>query len=151
MPRPSKSIDAHSGQRAKSERRVRKETEELLKGEPKRPQPTMKLNVNQKKIFTRIVDHLEKSGILGSIDNYVLQMACIAIDRLQSIEEIINQDFERICDKDLMASKNKYTTDFFKCCQELSLSPQSRAKFGIMAVQKAQEETDPLLKVLKSS
>jgi hypothetical protein len=49
-----------------------------------------------------------------------------------------------------MQAKSKYTTDFFKFVNEACLSPQSRAKMGILASNKAMEETDPLLKVLKN-
>ena len=45
-----------------------------------------------------------------------------------------------------MPSKEKYTKDFFRCCNELCLSPQSRAKLANLNVQ-AQEE-DPLMKAL---
>jgi hypothetical protein len=49
-----------------------------------------------------------------------------------------------------MQAKSKYTTDFFKFINEACLSPQSRAKMGVFASNKAIEDADPLLKVLKN-
>lgn len=51
-------------------------------------------------------------------------------------------------DKEVLAAKDKYTKDFFRCCNELSLSPQSRAKLGNINLQVKQQQEDPLLKVL---
>ena len=39
--------------------------------------------------------------------------------------------------------------DFFRCCNELGLSPQSRAKLANINVQAAQQEEDPLLTLLR--
>jgi P27 family predicted phage terminase small subunit len=148
MGRPSKNVNVQSSNLTKKEIAVRKETEELLKGGAANIKPSSRLNANQKKIFNYIVSELEASEILGNLDSYILEMGAIAIDRLQSIEKEINRDFQMIYSKELMSAKGKYTTDFFKCCHELSLSPQSRAKFGILALNKEQDDSDPLLKVL---
>ena len=77
-------------------------------------------------------------------------MGVIAIDRLQTIEKTINQDFDMIYNKELMQAKSKYTHDFLKFINEACLSPQSRAKMGVIASNKMMEEVDPLLKVLKN-
>ena len=61
---------------------------------------------------------------------------------------MINEDAELIADRDLRMTSDKYTKDFFRCCNELSLSPQSRAKIGTIAVQVKQQEADPILKLL---
>ena len=47
-----------------------------------------------------------------------------------------------------MSAKDKYTKDLFRCTNELSLSPQSRAKIANINLQSDQEKTDPLLKLL---
>lgn len=150
MGRPSKSAKVlHDKSQTKAEIAKRIETEDRIRGTSEKIKPSARLNANQKKIFTYIVAELEASDILGNLDTFILETASIAIDRLQGIERLINQDFDRICDKDLMQAKAKYTTDFFKCCNQLSLSPESRAKMGILSLNKAVEDTDPLLKVLK--
>ena len=103
----------------------------------------------QKVIFEFIVDNLKESGILSNLDNFILATCSIAIDRLQEIESIINKDFVRITDRELMNAKDKYTKDLYRTCNELSLSPQSRAKLANINVQANQQEEDPLLNLLK--
>lgn len=150
MGRPSKSARVlHPLSQTKAEINARIETEDKLKGDAKKLEPSSRLNANQKKIFNYIVAELKPSKILGNLDAYMLEMGAIAIDRLQNIEKEINRNFELIYNKELMAAKAKYTHDFLKFVNEACLSPQSRAKMGIMAANKQMEEQDPLLKVLK--
>lgn len=148
MARPSKSVKTMSKNLTKEEKEVRLETEEKLKGGADKISPPTHLNSNQKKIFKYIVEQLKASGILGNLDIYILTNCCIAIDRLQGIEKLINEDIKELLNKDLMSAKDKYTKDFFRCCNELSLSPQSRAKLGNINLQDKQQKEDPLLKVL---
>jgi phage terminase small subunit len=61
---------------------------------------------------------------------------------------MINEDKELLRDRQLMAAKEKYTQEFIRYMNELSLSPQSRAKLGNLNIQASQAEEDPLLKVL---
>lgn len=152
MTRPSKSAKVlHPKSQTKDEINARIETEDTLRGNSDKIKPPNRLNSNQKKIFEYIVGELEASKILGNVDSYMLEMGAIAIDRLQCIERLINQDFDStIRDKDLMSAKRQYTADFLKFCAETCLSPQSRAKMGILAANKMMEEKDPLLKVLKN-
>lgn len=148
MARPSKSVKVMSKNLTKEERELRLAAEEKLKGGADNIFPPTHLNASQKKIFNYIIKQLNESGILGNLDTYILSQASIAIDRLQQIEKIINKDINRMYDKDLMKAKSEYTKDFFRCCNELSLSPQSRAKLGNINLQAEQEKQDPLLQVL---
>lgn len=147
--RPSKNVNVQSSHLTKAEKRIRQEAEERLKGASDKIKPSNRLNANQKKIFNYIVNELEASKLLGNLDTFLLESGAIAIDRLQNIEKKINEDFDMIFSRELMSAKEKYTKDFFKVCNELSLSPQSRAKFGIITANKQEEEVDPLLQVLK--
>lgn len=150
MARPSKSAKVlHPRSQTKDEIKARVEVEDELKGNLDSLEPSSRLNANQRKIFRQIVEGLKASRILGNLDIHSLEMGCITIDRLQAIEKEINRDFSNIYNRELMAAKGKYSTDFFKFCQEFCLSPQSRAKMGIALTAKKAEETDPLLKVLK--
>ena len=115
-------------------------------GELKAPN---RLSSNQKKIFNQIKDHVENAGVYGNIDAQMLETTAIAIDRLQNIEKLINQDFDNIRDKDLMSAKSKYTADFLKGVEFFGMAPTARAKFGTLIANKKSEEADPLLKVLK--
>lgn len=151
MGRPPKNVDLREGVRTKAEVESRSLAELTLTGADDKVKPSARLNSNQKKIFNYIVTELEAAGIIGNLDTFILETTCIAIDRLQCVEKIINQDFERAFDRELMNTKTKYTSDFYKGVEYLSLSPMTRAKMGILAANKKQQETDPLLKVLKSS
>jgi phage terminase small subunit len=62
------------------------------------------------------------------------------------METAINENTDLLNDKTFMASKDKYSKDFFRYCNELSLSPQSRAKLANINIQS--NEVDPLLEVL---
>jgi phage terminase small subunit len=151
MGRASKSVELSSKKFTKEEIAIRKEVQETLKGEGTLPQPSDRLNANQRKIFRHIVKHLADSKVLSTLDEFIFEKGVIAIDRLQNIEKIINQDFERIYDKDLMQAKSKYTPDFDRFVTEACLSPQARAKMGLLALNQKKAESDPLLKVLKGS
>lgn len=148
MARPAKSVNTMSKNLTKEEKEIRLKTEEKLKGGADKITPPKYLSNDQKKIFKNIVKELEASGILGNLDIYILSTCSIALNRIQTIETMINNNPDLIADKDLRMANDKYTKDFFRCCNELSLSPQSRAKIGSIALQKTQAQQDPLLKVL---
>lgn len=148
MARPSKSVKVMSKNLTKEEKELRLETEEKLKGGADNISPPTHLNARQKKIFNYIIEQLKESNILGNLDIYILSQTSIAIDRLQQIEKLINKDINNIYNKDLMKAKSEYTKDFFRCCNELSLSPQSRAKLGNINMQAKERDEDVLLKVL---
>jgi P27 family predicted phage terminase small subunit len=149
MARPTKSATTRTGNLTREEKKTRLEQETKLKGKADKISPSSYLTAKQKKFFKFIVEELDASGILGNLDIFVLETCAIAIDRLQTIETMINQDPEQLMNKNLMATKEKYTKDLWRSTNELSLSPQSRAKLGNINVQAAAQEADPLLKLLK--
>lgn len=149
LARPSKSVDTMSKNFTKEEYAQRKEQESRLKGNDDHIFPSEYLTPSQKEIFTYIVDELQSSGILSNLDVFVLDTCSIAIDRLQWIESVINRDVNQMLNRELMSAKEKYTKDLYRTANELSLSPQSRAKLGNINIQKKQEEGDPLLNALK--
>lgn len=137
------------GSSSVDETKQRAHEEKKLRGGTDKVKPPSYLNAKQKRIFRYIVNELEASGIIGNLDIYLLSTASIAIDRLQEIETMINQDIELLKDRTLMASKEKYSKEFFRAMNELSLSPQSRAKLGNINVQATQANADPVLQALK--
>ena len=149
LARPCKSIEGQSRHNTKEEIERRKDTEEKLKGlADKVEEPPEYLTDTQKAIYKFIIEELKASKILSNLDIYLLATASISIDRLQYIENIINKKPSAIMNKDLMSAKDKYNKDFFRCCNELSLSPQSRAKFGSLSLQAKEDSEDLLLKAL---
>lgn len=149
MGRPAKSVKTQSRHNTKSEEKERLAIEEKIRGKSDKLKPPKYLSEPQKKIFKWIKKELSESGILSNLDVYILTQFSIAVDRLQAIEMKINDDFSFIFDKDLMSSKDKYTKDLYRCCNELCLSPQARAKIGSLNINAQKDKNDPLLDALK--
>ena len=150
MARPCKSIEGQSRHNSKEDIEKRKETENKLRGLADKIEfPPDYLTEEQKLIYKEIFNELKASQILSNLDIYILSSCSIAIDRLQYIEQIINKNPRALMNKDLMSAKDKYNKDFYRCCNELSLSPQSRAKFGSLSLKAKEKEEDPLIKAFK--
>lgn len=150
MARPTKSAKVLTeSSQTKAEIAARIEQEDKLRGVDDNIKPAAYLNTKQKKIFKYIVEQLKASGILGNLDIYILSTCAIAIDRLQEIEGMINKKPELLLSKELMSAKDKYTKDLYRSANELSLSPQSRAKLSNINLQSKKDENDPLLQALK--
>lgn len=148
MARPCKSAKVLTDySQTKEEIEFRIQAEETLKGNSELKPPAY-LNEKQTALFNFIISELENAGILCGLDTYMLETCVIAIDRLQEIESMINDDFGLIKNASLMSAKDKYTKDLYRCCNELSLSPQSRAKLANINLQAKQNEEDPLVKLL---
>lgn len=143
MARPAKAIDTNSMKMSKKERAERKQTEEKLRGSNEDIKPFTYLNKRQKAIFKDILKNLNKD-ILSNLDTYLLNQTAITIERLESLEKAINEASKitdengKVKDKldvstivQLKSARDMYSKDFFRCCNELSLSPQARAKISI--------------------
>lgn len=130
MARPAKATGARSRHETKDETNSRREIENAIRGEGSGPVPPQHLTKEQKKIFRSVVRELKASDMLGSLDTYILATFAIAVDRMTYIETEINADPQKIANDRLMKAKDKYTKDFYRCCTELCLSPQSRAKYS---------------------
>lgn len=146
MARPTKSANLVVGEYNKETLNNRIENEQKLKGNCDKLKPPSYLTPSQKNIFNYILDNLIASNILGNLDIYVLTHCSIAIDRIQMMEQAINENSDLLNCKIFMASKDKYSKDFFRYCNELSLSPQSRAKLANINIKS--NEVDPLVEAL---
>lgn len=150
MARPCKSAKVLTEcSQTKEEIKERIKLEETLKGKGDNIFPPDYLNENQIDLFNYIKNELKESGILGNLDVYILAKCAIAIDRLQEIEKKVNEKSGLMFRKEVMSTKDKYDKDFYRCCNELSLSPQSRAKLSNINLQAKADSEDPLLKILK--
>lgn len=151
MARPTKSITTRIGHMSKIDIDKRLEYEAKLRGDSDKIRAPVYLTLQQKKNFRIIVDYLKESGILGNIDVYLLAQTAITIDRIQACEVAINQDGV----VDLEGNPNphikikaSYMKDFFRMCNELSLSPQARAKIANINMNAEGKKVDPLLTIL---
>lgn len=147
MARPAKSIDVQSGAIRNDAAQARRATENTLKGEAVQIVPSFALSEEQTEIFEKIKLLFEKAGLLGELDCYVLTEGAVVIDRLQQIDLRINNDPDLLFDRDVCNTRKEYMQNFFRICNELSLSPQSRAKMGILALGKDKQEKDPILQI----
>lgn len=145
MARPAKPVSVSSKHFTKEERNEREAIEKRIRGGKTKVICPSNLQPNQKRIFKRIVKELSGSDILGSLDTYLLSTAAICIDRMHFIEAQINEHPDMLMSSPLMNALKKYTDMFFRCCNELGLSPQSRAKFANLMAAKAE---DPLIAAL---
>lgn len=149
MARPAKPAEAGTGKIGKQEKSDRKTAENKLKGNAKNVQPAYKLTTNQRKIFNTIRKILAEAGVLGELDAYVLTATAVAADRIAEIDVMVNKNpAMMMMDKDTAGVRGKYWSDFRQGCNELGLSPQARAKLGIVAAANKAKETDPLAAVL---
>lgn len=149
MARPAKPLNEQSGAMTKAQIEARDKTEKKLRGKSDKIKPPSYLTTAQKKIFKYIVNELREADVLGNLDIYVLTLAAVSIDRITDIEDQINRDPQLLLESKLMAAKEKYSKDFFRCCNELSLSPQARAKISIANVKAIKDNRNPILDVLE--
>lgn len=151
MGRPAKAAIVLSNcSQTKEEIKKRIDNEEKLKGKADNINPPDYLNNNQVDLFNYIKSELEESKLLSNLDVFILAKCAIAINRLQFIEKKVNDNPRLLLVQNpLMSNKKNYDADFFRCCNELSLSPQSRAKLGNINLLAETEKEDPLLMALK--
>ena len=72
---------------------------------------------------------------------FVLNRTAITIERLENLDKQANKDAELMFTTAFKSSRDMYSKDFFRCCNELCLSPQSRAKLSISAVKQPEKKT----------
>ena len=120
MGRPAKAIDTNSGKMSKEERKHRKAVEEKLKGDNSKIKPARYLNKRQKQIFKFLLDNLN-NDILSNLDIYVLNNTAITIERIETIERMINEatpkdekDIDVQTAVNLKSLRDAYSKDFFR-------------------------------------
>ena len=149
MPRPAKPIELQTCHNTKSDIQKRKFMQNSLKGDNACIVPPYRLSDSQLNIFNKIRDVYNKVDLIGELDIYTLAECAVVIDRLQVLEMMINDNPDLLTDKDIMSIRKGYTQDYYRLCNELGLSPQSRAKLGSLSLQKDKQNNDKLLTLLK--
>ena len=144
MGRPATHIDLATGARKKDEIENRKKAEDKLRGTGDIAPPP-ELSEEQREIFENIVQLMKEADVLSCLDTYILTRAAVTIDALNEIDEMIRNDGKLFLNAPLMSARNKYTQEFFRCCNELGLSPQARAKMAIAFSRKEEDELMTLL------
>ncbi len=145
MARPAKSVTAKTGNTTSEKERLKIE-KKLASGNDKLV-PPMYLSDAQMRIFEYITTEMNEASILGNLDVFILSQASIAIDRLQTAERQINEDSELLLVPQFRTARDMYAKEFLRCCNELCLSPQARAKISIAVANKTPE--NPLSKLME--
>ncbi|MBC5628881.1 P27 family phage terminase small subunit [Clostridium sp. NSJ-6] len=150
MARPCKSAKVLTEcSQTKEEIYERVQKEDLIRGKADKLKPSMELTESQLYLFNFIVGELKASEILSNLDIFLLTKAAIAIDRLNYIESIVNKNPKALFNKEIMSKKDSYDKDFYRCCNELCLSPQSRAKIANININTKNAEEDAVIKAIK--
>ena len=149
MARPAKAADTLDGHTPKDELDERKTAERELRGADDKIEPPDWFNDGQRAAFEFVIEEMSGSKILGNIDVFVLTAFAVAVERVYSLEQQINDmDPSEAYGKDLIFARNSYIKDFWRGCNELSLSPQARAKIGTLSLARREAEQDPLKRLL---
>lgn len=119
MARPAKSVKVKSRASAGDDAPIRQTVENKLRGENTTPDPPPGLTDQQREIFGFIVDGLVESEILGKMDVFVLESTAIAVDRLRSINNMIDTNPQLIINTALQNSRAKYQSDLWWGCHVL--------------------------------
>ncbi|MDE7436781.1 MAG: phage terminase small subunit P27 family [Lachnospiraceae bacterium] len=148
MARPAKAAALNSSKISKEDMEERKEREERVRGKADKLEPPEYLTKSQRKIFRYIVRNLEESQVLGNLDIYILSQAAISIDKLRQIDEYLNNSPGVTNMITAKSTREMYSKEFFRCCNELCLSPQSRAKLAIANVGDGKEKKKTIMDLL---
>lgn len=148
MGRPTKPIDLATGARTKEEIENRKKHEARLKGSGT-IKPPKELSKEQTKIFKNIIDMLKDADVLSCLDVYILTETAVTIDNLNTINNMVREDGSLLYKSSLMTTRSKCRQEFFRCCNELGLSPQARAKMAASFAKK--DEEDELMSIMNGS
>lgn len=149
MARPRKSQMLKNSHQSQEEIDNMIEAEEKLKGNSDKIRPPDYLNEEQRGLFNVIVKELEPSGILANLDNYVLANCAVAISRIQLIDKKVNEKPALLNNKIIMSARKDAEAAFFRYCNELCLSPQSRAKLAGLNAAKENIDEDELIRALR--
>ena len=143
--RPAKSVKVQSGVLSEADAARRREIEEKVRGSADKLQkPPAYLTKRQKAVWKWIVKELDAAAILSNLDAPLLELASIALDRIRMYDDMIREAPEGKIDSKLIRDRNVIVQEWLRYCNELCLSPQSRAKLGTISVTTMRESTDPI-------
>lgn len=162
MGRPAKPIDLADGKRTNEVIKKRRAAEQRLRG--KAP-PDMKkicegLSRQQKLIAVEIVESMEDTELLCSLDSTVIKLAAFSIDGIRSCIMEENRRSKAIADgeadpeSECMNDPNfrqklkKYEETFDRACKELGLSPQARAKIAVAGTTGKDESLEAIKQII---
>ncbi len=148
MGRPAKAIAAKTAKISRDETEQRLQIEDQLRGKADKLVPPLYLTDSQVEIFNYILTELEEAKVLGNLDLFALSQLAICVDRMQQLEDQINNNEGLLLESKLMSARERYSRDFLRLINEFCMSPQSRAKLSISTVKPGQEKKKTLMDIL---
>lgn len=149
MARPAKSVATKTGQITKAEAAGRAAVEEMLRGGDDLTAPDY-LTDGQLEVYNFILGQLEESKMLGQLDVFILARAAVTIDRIQYLDKRAAEDPELLFANPFRQAQAQAASEFFRCCNELCLSPQARAKLSISAVKSQEPKKKTLMDLINA-
>lgn len=134
MARPAKSTRVKTGTIKKEDEAQRLALEDKLRGKNDKLVPPLYLTESQMAIFNYIMGELQEADILGNLDLFILAQTAIAVDRIQDLDRQANESKDLLFENAFRQARAEVSKEYFRCCNELCLSPQSRAKLSIAKV-----------------
>lgn len=162
MARAKKPASLKKGQsESLAEKKHRQEIEEALKGaDDKVFKVPAYLTKDEKLYYKFLIDNLEISGLLCNLDIPLLEQTsnCLYVmrqcDDTIRKEGILIQSFDKYGNEKLIQNpaikvKLDFMTKYNQLCNQLGLSPSSRASLAGKQIDAQQESEDPVLKLLR--
>lgn len=140
MARPAKAVAAKSGKIGREEEQQRAAIEDKLRGKNDKLLPPLYLTESQMEIFNYIMGELNEANILGNLDLFILSQTAIAVDRIQDFDRKANEAPELLLTNAFRQARAEASKEYFRCCNELCLSPQSRAKLSVAKVKPGEKK-----------
>lgn len=140
MGRPAKAIKSKSGKIGNEEAEQRAAIEDKLRGGSEKLVPPLYLTESQMEIFNYIMAELQEADILGNLDLFILAQTSIAVDRIQSLDRKANDEPELLFENAYRQARSEASKEYFRCCNELCLSPQSRAKLSVAKIKPGEKK-----------
>lgn len=159
MGRTAKPIGLADGKHTADVIRRRKQAEERMKGSKPVKIPAG-LSRQQKAIAKEIIEALDQSGLLCSLDDTILAEAAFAIDGIRSCIAEHNEmrraiaagdapaEEDRMSDPNFRQKFKKYEETFYNACKELGLSPQARAKIAVAGTTGKDESLEAIKEII---
>lgn len=149
MARPTKSARLLTDKsQTKDEINARIAEEDKLGGGKDAIVPPEWLSDVQKIIFESVVDAFAAADVLRNLDVHILAEFAWSLDCKCRAQAMINSDPDMLLNGQALNALKRYQDVFFRCCNELSLSPQSRAKLANVNAQVANNDLDMIKKII---
>ena len=148
MGRSAKPVQLATGKATKQEMIQRLSAEAAIRGADDKLTAPDYLTDREKEVYNFILAELEPVQILSNVDRFVIVRLSIAVVRLREIENKVRKEGIEVLKDNLLRIRNSYLKDFDAGMRELALSPQSRAKIGILKNEAEKKRHDPVTELL---